>query len=181
MCGMVAGESVNITLSVCGDGKYTCADGTCINLENRCDLRLDCPDFSDEAHCSVVDIPKDYHITIPPPPTTEGKPLPIYFTINIISFPSIATEDLTFMTSFELKLRWYDTRLNYLNLKDDRTLNVLSKESSQNIWTPQLFFSNAFGNVFTNLDQSARIECIQEAESVPGGPSLPDEGELLIL
>lgn len=177
MCNIAVGDSVNLTLSLCGDGKYTCADGTCINLTQRCDLRIDCPDFSDEARCSVVDIPQDYFTNIPPPPTVEGKPLSIYFAINIISFPSIATDDLTFVTSFELKLRWVDKRLNYLNLKDDLTLNVLTTESMKNIWIPKLFFSNAFGNVFTNVDQGSRIECIQEGESTVGGPHLSEEGK----
>lgn len=181
VCNMAAGTTVNLTLSLCGEGKFTCADGSCISLEQRCDLRLDCPDHSDEVQCSLVAVPAGYRITIPPPPTTHSQPLPVYFIINILSFPSIVTEDLTFVTSLQLKLRWTDTRLNYLNLKDDRTLNLLSSESVSTIWTPNVFFSNAQGNIFTNLEQGSRVECIREGVSSAGGPHLSQEGKLLIL
>ncbi|XP_071548102.1 uncharacterized protein [Panulirus ornatus] len=175
VCNLAEGASVSLTLSMCGVGKFTCADGGCISLAQRCDLRLDCLDHSDEAQCSLVAVPDGYQTTIPPPPTTPNKPLPIYFTIIILSFPTIVTDDLTFTASLQLKLRWMDTRLNYLNLKDDRTLNLLSRESVLSIWTPKVFFTNAHGNVFTNLNQGSRVECIKEGESAVGGPHLTHE------
>ncbi|XP_042218514.1 uncharacterized protein LOC121863781 isoform X3 [Homarus americanus] len=175
ICDLHPGEHVNLTFSICGTDKYTCDDGSCINIEQRCDLKVDCPDKSDEAKCSVVSIPQDYRNDIPPPPPSHDEHLPIYVSIGISSFPSIATEDLTFVTALELKLRWMDTRLNYLNLKGDRTLNVLSQESQLEIWTPRVYFSNARGNVFSNLDQGSRIECIMEGTSVVGGPHLSEE------
>ena len=176
VCNKHDGEEVQLTISICGEGKFTCSDGSCINLRQRCDLRVDCPDQSDEARCSLVDVPLGYRTTIPPPTALDVGALPILFTINIISFPSIETEDLTFSTSLELKLRWQDTRLTYRNLKDDRSLNVLSQSSVSSIWKPRVFFSNARGNVFTNLDEGSRIECIRNGESVTGPPHLQEEG-----
>ncbi|KAG7166368.1 Glycine receptor subunit alpha-4-like 3, partial [Homarus americanus] len=155
---MMEGTVVNLTLSVCGKGQFTCADGSCIDLTQRCDLRINCLDQSDEAQCSLVDIPPGYRTVIPPPPITDNNPLPIFFQISIISFPTIATQDLTFTATFQLSLQWQDTRLNYLNLKEDRTLNLLSGKATSDIWTPRVFFSNAQGNMFTNLDQGARVE-----------------------
>ncbi|XP_069953925.1 uncharacterized protein, partial [Cherax quadricarinatus] len=175
VCNIQAGHTVNLTLSVCGSGMFTCSSGTCISLYKRCDLNVDCPDQSDEAECSLVDIPSGYSITLPPPPIDQQNVLPIYFTINILSFTSINTEDLAIVTAFELKMRWKDPRLKYLNLKEDRSLNVLSSVSVSRIWTPQVFFSNARGNVFSNLDQGSRVECIQEGMSVTGGPHLSEE------
>ncbi|XP_071531024.1 LOW QUALITY PROTEIN: uncharacterized protein [Panulirus ornatus] len=175
VCQLSVGAVVNLTLSVCGEGEFTCADGTCIKLSQRCDLRVDCPDQSDEAQCSIVDVPQGYRHSIPPPPTTEGDPLDILFLVDLIAFPSIVTQDLIFDTTLSLHLRWKDIRLNYLNLHDDRTLNLLSRESVESIWTPRVFFSNAQGNVFTNLGQGARVECIRQGPSQPGPPDLTHE------
>ncbi|XP_064113370.1 uncharacterized protein LOC135220010 isoform X2 [Macrobrachium nipponense] len=178
VCNMIEGESVNLTISACGKGKFTCDDGSCIDLQHRCDLRVDCEDQSDEARCSLVGIPPGYRTTIPPPPAADTNSLPILLYVNIISFTSIETEALTFMTTLELKLRWQDTRLTYFNLKDDRSLNVLSQSSVEGIWKPRVFFSNAQGNVYTNLGEGSRIECVRDGDSIPGPPHLPEEVNL---
>ncbi|XP_071544757.1 uncharacterized protein [Panulirus ornatus] len=175
VCGMKAGTKVPLTISVCSGGQFTCADGTCIDLSQRCDLRVDCRDQSDESSCSVVDVPPGYSITIPPPPPTRGEPLPVALNLNLIAFPSIITQDLTLVASFKLSLRWRDVRLNFLDLKDDLSLNLLSAKSVEAVWSPRVFFSNAKGNVFTNLDQGSRIECVREGPSRPGPPHHPVE------
>lgn len=156
---------------------FTCEDGTCISLQQRCDLRVDCPDQSDEHSCGMVDVPPDYQINIPPSSATINESLDIDFTIKVISFPSVATQDLTFVTTFQLLLCWKDPRLNYFNLKTDRTLNMLSEESMKQIWTPMVFFTNAHGNVFANMEQGSRVECLQEGSSVEGDAKFTKEGE----
>ena len=175
VCNLLPGTLVNLTLSVCRNDQFTCSDGTCIPLISRCDLRIDCSDQSDEAQCSVVQLPQGYRNTIPPPPTKDGSPLQVLIYINIIAFPSIVTQDLTFVTTMSLSLRWKDVRLSYLNLKDDRTLNLLFGEAVASIWTPRVFFSNAQGNVFTNLDQGARVEAVRQGSSQPAPPHLTHE------
>lgn len=173
---MSPGQRANLTLSVCGHGQFTCMDGSCIDLAKRCDLRVDCNDNSDEAACSLVAIPPGYSPIIPPPHISQTESLPIEFLLKIISFPHIATQDQTFTTALELTLRWRDKRLDYHNLKEDRTLNLLSSKAVKNIWTPHVFFTNALGNMFTNLDQGSRVECVRGGDSYPGPPTLPDEG-----
>lgn len=177
ICGMGSGTVVNLTLSVCGKGQFTCADGKCVDLSQRCDLRVDCSDQSDEIECSLVDIPPGYSTVIPPPPINVSHPLNIHFMIRILAFPSIATQDQTFTTTLQLNLRWQDIRLNYLNLKTVRSLNLLEPQDVRNIWTPRVFFVNAKGNLFTNLAQGARVECVLGGPSVPGPPHLPKEGQ----
>lgn len=179
VCGMSPGRTVNLTLSVCGLGQFTCTDGSCIDLTKRCDLRIDCSDQSDEARCSLVAVPPGYSPIIPPPHITNSQSLPIEFLLKIISFPNIATQDQIFTTTLELTLRWRDKRLDYYNLKEDRTLNLLSREAVRSIWTPRVFFTNAHGNMFTNLDQGSRVECVRGGKSYPGPPTLPEEGILL--
>ncbi|XP_066980291.1 uncharacterized protein [Macrobrachium rosenbergii] len=174
VCNITAGETTSLTFSVCGKGLFTCSDGTCIDLNKRCDLRVDCSDQSDEAGCSLLNIPAGYMANIPPPPTTRNEPLHILFTINIMSFPSIKTDALAFEALMELTLRWKDTRLTYLNLKDDGSLNVLTESAVSQVWKPKVFFSNAQDNLYTNVDEGSRIECIHDGNSV-GTPHLEDE------
>nr|XP_053626189.1 uncharacterized protein LOC128684076 [Cherax quadricarinatus] len=175
VCGLSPGTVVNLTLSACREGQFTCVDGSCIDLTKRCDLRIDCKDESDEAECSLLDIPLGYRTVIPPPPVNGSQSLEVSFSIKIIAFPKIATQDLVFTVTFLLCLRWKDIRLNFHNLKKDRTLNLLSRESVQDIWTPLVFFSNAQGNVFTNHELGSRVECVREGPSRPGPRHLPDE------
>ena len=55
-----------LLLTPCNEEEYSCDDATCIPLENRCDLKYDCLDHSDEADCQLVIIPKDYKSELPP-------------------------------------------------------------------------------------------------------------------
>ncbi|KAK7085491.1 hypothetical protein SK128_028222 [Halocaridina rubra] len=176
VCGLRKNDVVNMTLSVCTEGQFTCADGTCIDLAVRCDQREDCPDSSDEIGCSLVDIPSEYLTTMPPPPTKKNRPMPVKFYIDIVSFSFISIQEQTMGINFRLRLRWKDSRLLFRNLKLDRSLNVMSKESMHAVWRPEVLFRNAHGNMFTNMNEGAKIECIREGPSRPGGPDLPEEG-----
>ncbi|KAK8393089.1 hypothetical protein O3P69_013253 [Scylla paramamosain] len=161
VCDISPSKTVNLTISVCGSGDFTCSDGSCIDLRKRCDLRIDCLDQSDEAECSLVAIPPGYRSIIPPSHTVHSEPLPIEFLLKIISFPTIATQEQIFKATLHLSLRWRDNRLDYHNLKEDRTLNLLSYDAVERIWMPRVFFTNAQGNMFTNLDQGSRVECVR--------------------
>ena len=43
-----------MTLTKCSINEFTCNDGSCVPLENRCDLKPDCEDNSDEKLCKKV-------------------------------------------------------------------------------------------------------------------------------
>jgi hypothetical protein len=52
-CG--EGEKTQLlTLTKCSEDEFTCNDGSCQPLENRCDLKQDCEDRSDEKLCQKV-------------------------------------------------------------------------------------------------------------------------------
>lgn len=177
VCGFNPGDLVHLTLSVCGDNQFTCDDGSCIILDKKCDLRVDCLDQSDEEGCTLLKIQPGYSVTIPPPPVSRNKPLEVNISVVIISFPVIKTQDLVFETNFKISLAWQDIRLNFLDLKNERSLNLLPKADVTKVWTPIVFFRNANGNIFTNLDQGSRVECIKNGSAVAGGQELAHEGE----
>ena len=43
---------------------------------------------------------------------------------------------------FGLKLKWYDPRLIYFNLKLDKISNKITHEKAERIWQPRLVFKN---------------------------------------
>ncbi|KAG0702853.1 Low-density lipoprotein receptor-related protein [Chionoecetes opilio] len=37
-------------------GQFTCDDGSCVAITQRCDLLTDCPDYTDEVDCHIVQV-----------------------------------------------------------------------------------------------------------------------------
>lgn len=46
-------SELELMLTRCREDQFTCDDGTCIPLDNRCDLTIHCDDSSDEHNCKV--------------------------------------------------------------------------------------------------------------------------------
>lgn len=83
-----ADSIIQMSLSACYDDEFTCNDGTCIELNQRCDLRAHCPDASDEVGCEKVLMPPEY-ISSLPPPGDNGGPLAVNISINIRAFSKV--------------------------------------------------------------------------------------------
>lgn len=175
-CGLRSGDVVNLTLSVCGEGQFTCSDGSCISLSKRCDMLIDCSDQSDEEDCSLVQFPEDYNQAIPPAPPAPNKPLQIKFLIDIVAITAITAHDSSLVAKVQVRLQWFDRRLKYFNLKADRSLNRLSPENAKAIWTPKVYFKNAHGNVFSNQDEGASVECVRRGLSKRSSVRVSEEG-----
>ena len=73
------------------------------------------------------------------------QPCYVYINVTIFALPSIDTVNLKFTSDLYLNLRWYDPRLQFMNLNNATTLNSLSSEDKKYIWTPRLVFVNALG------------------------------------
>ena len=61
-----AQRRLSLTNCVRGDGKtdFTCRDGTCIPINDLCDLKADCPDKTDEKDCEQLTVPEEYKVKI---------------------------------------------------------------------------------------------------------------------
>lgn len=146
-----------LLLSSCKENEFTCNDGKCINLTNRCDFKYDCIDYSDERNCHIISYPVDYKPDLPP----RGNPdtnniLPISMKISVESV-AVDTSLMEIRVSFFLKLLWYDNRLNFVNLKEVLNLNSVTQDNFRKLWIPFIGFMNSIGNSFTKFDDEASM------------------------
>ena len=58
-----------LTFSACTSLQYTCEDGNCVNMEQRCDGKFDCYDKTDEKECNLIAEDPSYSKGISPPPS----------------------------------------------------------------------------------------------------------------
>ena len=50
-----------------------------------------------------------------------------------------------------MMVQWYDSRLNYNNLKKQEDLNVLTPSQHGTIWSPQIIFHNTKSKIKSSL------------------------------
>lgn len=55
-----------LKLTSCTEGNFSCDDGKCGKMEERCDQVLDCRDKSDEVNCNILVLEKSYRKSVPP-------------------------------------------------------------------------------------------------------------------
>lgn len=74
----------------CSIDQFSCSDGTCIDVDRRCDRRRDCHDGSDEADCEAY---------YPPVEVRGAQWLTILLIIIYsLSYSSVAREDTNAQT-----------------------------------------------------------------------------------
>ncbi|XP_064084504.1 uncharacterized protein LOC135200106 isoform X2 [Macrobrachium nipponense] len=147
ICQKPSNTSMQLSLSACYDWEYSCNDGSCVNLSQRCDQRVDCPDNSDEVGCERLWKPVDYLGALPPPGTQPGSALLLNASLGIHGFSKINIRDMKLIVDFTMRIGWSDTRLRYKNLSPLSDLNYIEPES---VWLPQVELLNAdFPKTFT--------------------------------
>ena len=54
-------------------------------------------------------------------------------------------------------MKWFETRLRFKNLKEDISLNSFLPSEVENVWVPELTFSNTEEKPTTIVDERASI------------------------
>ena len=78
-----------VTLSTCSSDQFTCDNGLCINILNRCNLRTDCFDLSDEIDCRKIQPGDSYQTHIAPPPITGLDKVAVKVAADILTILDI--------------------------------------------------------------------------------------------
>ena len=149
-------------------------------LHSKCDTDLDCADKSDESHCSYLILGNDYAKELLPV-NENREPCFIYMNVSILAFPKIDTMNLKFTADFYLNLRWYDLRIQLLDLNNNTFLNGMSFEDRKSVWAPKLAFLNALGPYSTIVDETSGGVLVREGRPLQENIELPIEGTILIV
>lgn len=156
MCNQESGLRP-LLLTPCSYEQFTCSDVKCIPLLHRCDMKYDCLDHSDEDDCFNVRLPPEYQKLMPPRPSMLGvTTLPVELNI-VLTTIVVDTMSMKMLVSYELSMSWFDSRINFLNIKNQTLLNIVQFAEMKNIWTPTIDFINTEDSHSTIVDEKATL------------------------
>ena len=161
-------------------------------MGNRCNRRADCPDRSDERNCQIISIDETYFPEYPPLNPEGSISLRLDANIDAILDVAEVFEDVfqllvkichkvqtlqvagTFRVQFELRLTWFDPRMEFYNLKELTDMNTLSIEDQFLIWVPILVMANTEKKDQTLNDESTFFTVAREGDFVRSTPDFVD-------
>ena len=65
------------------EGEFTCNDGQCIKMEERCNQLPNCRDKSDERNCQILLLEDGYNKNVPPISGADNRVVPVNVNISI--------------------------------------------------------------------------------------------------
>ena len=143
-------ESYTTTLKLTGCGQdldvpqFTCDDGQCIGMEQRCDQLPNCRDKSDEENCQLLMVEDSYNQRIPPISIRDQAIVPVAVNVSIAVLKIVSMEEVQhkIRLQFKISLQWYENRALFNNLKKKTSRNSLTKREVEDIWLPYVIYDN---------------------------------------
>ena len=170
-----------VKLTSCLKGFFTCHNGDCITMSKRCDQIPHCKDKSDEEDCNLV-VMENYNKNIVPftvdQVNDEKGAVKVNISAKIIEILKINEVEQSFQVKFSLLLNWYDHRLIFHNLKENRISNSPTREEVEKLWTPGVIFDNTEFNDVMTLDSLAKITISREGSHRLSDETVVDEIEI---
>ena len=149
-------EVKRVSFSTCSLDQYTCNDGLCVDLVSRCNGKVDCEDKSDELECRLVEESKTYKKHLPPSPLVNATKVGVEISIEVINMGGIDEIESSVEFQFILHLKWFEGRMNFLNLRDSGRSNLETQEMEA-LWVPKIVFYNTKKRLKTLVDENASM------------------------
>ncbi|XP_042876519.1 uncharacterized protein LOC122256115 [Penaeus japonicus] len=165
----------SMLLTLCGPEDFTCSDGSCIPIGNRCNQVTDCPDKSDELNCQILLIPDGYSSDLPPP-TIGEVPLQLLFGLVVTSVRHFDLVGFRMELDVQESTIWRDARLTFSNLKDGNFSN--RAKVSEELWLPRISVQDSEGSPTDIQLRDQFLHVNREAPSLPDDDAVAGEDKL---
>ena len=142
-----SGDQITLETKLTGcqqKGEFTCNDGQCIRMEERCNQLPNCRDKSDEQECRILLLEDGFNQRIPPISSenitgNEITKAKVEVSINLLKVVSVKEEHHSIELQFEITLKWKESRVTNQNLKGKISLN---EEDLEHLWLPLVVYAN---------------------------------------
>jgi hypothetical protein len=89
-------KHLTITITYCKEDQFTCTDGHCVSMVQRCNDIADCPYLSDEVQCRSVFLGEDYISDYAPVSVDEEYGIvkvPVNLSVEILEILGVDEKD----------------------------------------------------------------------------------------
>ena len=158
-CGQGTQE-VDVKLSMCTEGEFTCSNGHCVDIARRCDSAQHCDDWSDEVGCKTVTLPDGYLKEFSPIGVNKDLSIlkvDVVTDVTIKKIVDIFEKESSIGFKFNISFTWNEKRVIFENLKDDMMMNKLSAFEKTTLWVPKLVFQNTLNEEKTVVDEESDL------------------------
>ena len=127
-------------------------------MEQRCNQISDCRDKSDEKDCRLIVTEGSYNKKVPPIgiENDEVVPVEVNVTIALMKITDIIETKHKIVLQFGIKLKWYENRAQFHNLKKESTLNALNDKEIEDMWLPFIIYDNTDQNEAVRLHEDVK-------------------------
>ena len=137
------------------EGEFTCNDGQCVTMEQRCNQVANCRDKSDEIDCKLLVLENNYNKKVPPIVPTGGDGFNrthVGISVSLLKIVSMEEVQHKIDLQFEITLEWKENRAVYHNLKVKKSLNALTDADIVTLWLPYVIYAN------TDMKEAVQLE-----------------------
>ena len=167
------------------EGQFTCDDGQCVKMEERCNQVPECRDKSDEKGCRLIVFENNYNKNIPPIGRTDdggSVPAQVNISITLMKVVEVEETDHSIHLQFRINLQWRENRVKYQNLKEKISLNALTENDIGKLWLPLIIYDNTNQKASTRLgwitEWVTRVFVVKEGNFTRSGMDEVDETEV---